>query len=103
MYLATLSSASQSVFLGLDVLVHSMLIANAVVGFVLSMYSTSPMPCLYLFMHVGVSSFVVLVFFSFWCKYVVDIGVLGAVYGSVMLKNVAILSMCAGCASVMYF
>jgi hypothetical protein len=28
---------------------------------------------------------------------------LGAVYGSVMLKNVAILSMCAGCASVMYF
>ena len=102
MYLATRSSASQSDFLGLEVFVQRTLIANAVSGFVLRMYRARPMPCLYLFMHVGMSVSVVVVSLSCLCRYVVDIGVLGVVKGSVTLKKAAILSMCAGCASVMY-
>ena len=48
MYFPTLTSASQSASLGSDVFVHKMLMAKAVVCFVLRMYSSRPMPCLYL-------------------------------------------------------
>ena len=41
-------------------------------------------------------------FLSLGLRYVVDMGVCGVVNGSLMLKNRAILSACAGCPIVMY-